>query len=114
MRATRIAMIMVLGLFCFSLQAQTKEQAMTVTGRLNRSMAIGGESTGWSLDLDSPVTVAGKQVRSLEIAYSQGEVLDKLVNQQVRVKGKLVQRHGVESGDRMVLQASTIKPIHRH
>lgn len=112
MRAKRFALVLALGLSCLLLQAQTQEQRITVTGRLGRSMAIGAETTGWSVDLDTPVSIEGKPVRSLEIAYSQAETLEKLVNQQVRAKGRLVQQHGVESGDRMVLQVSSIKPFH--
>jgi len=49
------------------LYAKTPAQKITVTGKLGRVMAIGGESTGWTILLDSEATIDGKQVNSVEV-----------------------------------------------
>jgi hypothetical protein len=114
MRAARLAVLLVLALSCLYLHAETKEQKITVTGKLTRAMAIGGESTGWTIELDSETTVAGKAVHSIEVAYAKTEKLEKLANQHVSAKGKIGHRQGVETGDRMVLEVSSIKAAKMH
>jgi hypothetical protein len=109
MRTARFAVMWMLAISCLYLQAEIKEQKLTVTGKLTRAMAIGGESTGWTIDLDSETTIAGKAVHSIEIAYPKTEKLEKLANQHVRAKGKIGHRQGVETGDRIVLEVSSIK-----
>ena len=47
-----------------------------MTGKLNRVMAIGGESTGWAIHLDHEITVEGKHVSSLEIDYPKTKKLE--------------------------------------
>jgi hypothetical protein len=50
MRLLRIPTMMHLLLLCICLRAAAQEQKpITVTGKLVRVMAIGGESTGWSI-----------------------------------------------------------------
>jgi len=111
MRTARFVVMLMLGLSCLYLQAQTKEQKLTVSGKLTRAMAIGAETTGWTVDLDSETTIAGKPVHSIEVAYPKADKLEKLANQQVRVKGKIGHRLGVETGDRVILEVSSIKAI---
>jgi hypothetical protein len=82
-----------------------------VTGKLNRVMAIGGESTGWAIQLDHEITVEGKQVSSLEIDYPKTKRLEKLENKPVNASGKITHRHGVESGDRIILEVTWLKEI---
>ena len=80
-----------------------------MTGKLVRAMAIGGESTGWSLELESTTIIAGKQVHSIQVSYRKTETLEKLENARVRVTGKITRRHGVETGEQLVLDVSSIK-----
>ncbi len=87
-------------------QPQTK---MTVTGTLSRAMAIGGESSGWSIQVDPEITVDGKPLHSIEITYKDAQKLDKLANKRVKATGKIMHQHGVETGDRAVLEVSSIK-----
>ena len=61
------------------------------------------------MDLDSPITVDGKELRSVEISYVHADRLDKLVNQHVRVKGTITHKQGVETGQRVILNASSVK-----
>ena len=94
-------------------QAKTSpsNQKLAVTGKLTRSMAIGGESTGWMIELDSETTIEGKPVHSIEVSYSKPDKLEKLVDQRVKAKGKLAHRQGTETGDRTILEISSIKPL---
>jgi hypothetical protein len=109
MRSIQAAAGFLLILFCVSLVAETKEQKVVVTGTLSRAMAIGAETTGWTIQLDSETTMDGKPVHSVEIAYPKAKKLEKLNNQRVKAKGKVAHRHGVETGERTVLEVSSIK-----
>jgi hypothetical protein len=109
MRYARMAKILILMLSCISLQAQTQGQKTTVTGKLSRVMSIGGESTGWSIQLESEITVDGKQLNSIEVDYADAMTLQALENKRVKAKGRLTHRHGVETGDRPVFDISSIK-----
>jgi hypothetical protein len=62
MRVKRLSAGVLLVLLIGYCQAQPQGQEMTVTGKLIRVMAVGGESTGWVLELDSAIQVDGKQV----------------------------------------------------
>ncbi|HMH11779.1 MAG TPA: hypothetical protein VK578_01605 [Edaphobacter sp.] len=86
-------------------------QKIAVAGKLVRAMAIGGESTGWILELESTNTIDGKQVNSIQVSYRKPEELEKLENARVRVTGKITRRHGVETGEHLVLDVSSIKEI---
>ena len=89
-------------------QAAEKNQ-LRVTGKLTRVMAIGGESTGWAVELDPEVEIQGTKHNSLEISYSKTQKLENLVNKTVVVKGTLLVQPGVERGDRQVLKVFSIK-----
>jgi hypothetical protein len=109
MRIARLTAGLILTLLCISLQAQTSDQKLTVTGNLRRAVAIGGETTGWVIQLESEITVDGKQVNSIELDYHKTSKLEKLENQRVQVVGTLSHRQGVEAGERTVLVASSIR-----
>ena len=61
MRIARISTGLAMVLLCICLHAQTPSPTMTVTGTLSRVMVIGGESTGWAIQLDSEVAVDGSR-----------------------------------------------------
>ena len=110
MRIVRIASVVVLIFVGACVQAVPQTQTkMTVTGTLTRVMAIGGESTGWSIQVDPEITVDGKPVHSIEISYKDAQNLEKLKDKRVKATGKLAHKHGVETGDRAVLEVSSIK-----
>ncbi len=112
MRIARIAAVVALIFMCTTVQAAPQTQPkMTVTGTLARVMAIGGESTGWSIQVDPEITVDGKPVHSIEISYKDAKKLEQLANKRVKATGKLSHKHGVETGDRAVLEVSSIKEI---
>ena len=113
MRTGRIVGAVMLALFCLGAQARTSEskspQKVTVFGKRTRAMAIGAESTGWSIEFDSETKVAGTVMHSIEISYPKGDKLEKLANQRVKATGKLSHRQGVETGDRTILEVTSIK-----
>ena len=110
MRIARIAAVVVMVLVCACAQAAPQAQTkMTVTGTLARAMAIGGESTGWSIQVDPEITVDGKPVHSIEISYQGAQKLEELKDKRVKATGKLTHKLGVETGDRPVLDVSSIK-----
>ena len=84
-------------------------KTIAITGKLVRAMAIGGESTGWILELEATNTIDGKQVNSIQVSYRKTAELEKLENARVRVIGKITRRHGVETGEHLVLDVSSIK-----
>ena len=111
MRMLRMAIGLVLLLACLNDQAQTSPLKVTVPGKLTRVMAIGGESTGWTVQLDEHKPVDGKEVTSIEVKFSDPKQAEKYEIKRVRVKGTVTHRHGVETGDVMVLEVTSIKGL---
>jgi heat shock protein HslJ len=107
----RISMGLIVAILGVHLQAQTPERQMTVAGKLGRVMAIGGESTGWAIQLDSETTIDGKRVGSIEVDYPNTARLEKLADKHVKATGTLSHRKGVETGERLVLVVSSMKEV---
>src|SRR5262245_30832301 len=80
---------------------------MILIGKLTQVMGIGGESTGWELELRSDLTLEGQTFRSIEVSGPQKK-LAQLVNQEVKARGFIKHRHGVERKDRLVLEITSI------
>lgn len=99
------------GLLLISIGAAAQSPAIkiTVTGKLTRVMAIGGESTGWAIQFDGHTPVNGKAVDSIEVKFSDPKQAEKYVDQRVKVKGTIAYRHGVETGEVAVLEVLSIK-----
>ena len=96
--------------FAFA-QVRTKEQdTITVTGKLLRAAGIGGESTGWAVQLDAAINVQGKPMKSIEVT-GQPKEFGRLENKHVEAKGKIAFRRGIERGDWPVLEVSTLREI---
>jgi hypothetical protein len=91
-------------------QEARKPKQVTVMGKLTRVMAIGGESTGWSLELNRQISLEGKKMRSIEVS-GPTEEFQKLSDKRVRARGTLSHRTGVERADHLVLEVSSIRPI---
>jgi len=111
MRVARVCTGLVLVLSCICSRTQAQSQKMTVTGKLVRVMAIGGESTGWAIQLESDITIDGKRVDSIEVDYPNTAKLERLENKRVKANGMLSHRQGVETGERPVLVVSSIKEV---
>ena len=109
MHLVRISVRLIVVVFCLCTMVYPREQTISVTGQLTRVAAIGGESTGWAIQLGSQTTIDGKQVHSVEVETNQEGELQRLNNQVVKATGIIVHRHGVERGDRPVLEISSIE-----
>lgn len=103
-----------LALAFFSSQALPQEalapKKITIIGKLTRIMAIAGETSGWSLELKHEITLQGKKMRSVEVR-GPAEELEKLKDQRVRAKGTLAHHTGMERGDYLVLEVSSISAV---
>jgi hypothetical protein len=109
MPGARISITLILVLSCLCSQGQERAQKITITGKLSHAMAIGGESTGWTIQLESEATIDEKQVSSIEVDYPRTGKLEKLDNKRVTATGTISHRQGVETGERPVLVVSSIK-----
>lgn len=109
MRTVRLSAIIILIFSSVCLWAQSPGQQITLSGKLVRAMAIGGESTGWVIELESAATVDGKQVNAIQVSYLKTKKLEQFENKHVTATGEIGHRHGVESGEQPVLNISSIK-----
>lgn len=85
------------------------KETLTVFGKLSRAMGVGGETTGWMIELDTEATIEGKRIHSIEVDFKKKKKLEKLVDQHVEAEGKLTHVQGVETGERLVLELTSIK-----
>ena len=108
MRIARLGMGLVLALSLLFSTAEAKSHKITVTGKLGRVMAMGGESTGWAIQFESETAMEGKQVSSVEVEYHKIKKLERLENKVVSATGVVSHRQGVEMGDRLVLVVSSM------
>lgn len=75
------------------------ENEVAVTGKLIRTFAIGGETTGWAVKLDSPLQVGDETLDRIEIDIGDRKInIAAFENKIVKVTGNLVKRTGVERG----------------
>ncbi len=111
MRPIQISVYLAAACFSFCLGAFANEQQLTVTGKLARVMAIGGESTGWAIQLRPAITLHGKEVDQLEVAPKSAGQFDHLADKTVKVTGLLSNIKGVETGERSVLRVSAIEEL---
>jgi hypothetical protein len=95
---------------CLCFEAAAQDREMSITGTLQRMAGIGGESTGWGVELDAEREVGGQKVRHVEISHSDAEALNRLVDKRVEASGTLVRRRGVER-QRWVLEAASIREV---
>ena len=115
MRIARILGCMFLLAWFTSCQTPAQQKPLQpgeviLLGKLSHVMGIGGESTGWSLELESEVTLEGQKMKSIEVS-GPAKKLAKLADQQVKARGFVKHRHGVERKDWLVLGVSSIRTI---
>jgi hypothetical protein len=114
MRRWREISSLLMGLFlCIGLVSNAwaaPKTEITVTGKLLRIAAIGGETTGWAVDLDNPREIGGKKLTRVEIDPAGHKVAD-WENKRVEVVGDLQKRTGVERGDYWVLVVKKIRGL---
>jgi len=90
--------------------AQKKPQQpaeMILTGKLTHVMGVGGETTGWALELKSDLTIEGQTFRSIEVS-GPSKKLASLADQEVKARGVVSHRHGVERKDWLVFEIRSI------
>ena len=80
---------------------------MILVGKLTHVMGIGGETTGWTLELQSDLTIAGRTFRSIEVS-GPPKKLASLADQEVKARGFIKHRQGVERKDWVVLEITSI------
>lgn len=68
-------------------QKEEPQRTITVKGKLDRVMAIGGESTGWSIHLSEEITIDGKQLTSIEIDFPNTKKLEETGKQRSESDG---------------------------
>jgi hypothetical protein len=105
---------LILFLFCICLHADeaTPPQKITVTGTLSRAMAIGAETTGWTLQVSSETVIDGKPISSIEVSDTRKpEELDDFADKVVKISGKVIYRHGVETGPQPYIEVQKIKEV---
>jgi hypothetical protein len=111
MRVARASMGLILALFCVCLHAdQGDPQKITLVGTLHRAMAIGAESTGWMVQVDSETIIDGKPISSIQVSDTRKpKQLEDFDNKRVKIAGKVVYSHGVETGVQPYIEITTIK-----
>jgi hypothetical protein len=111
MRIARVSMGLILTLCCVCLHADESDpQKVTLVGTLHRAMAVGAESTGWMVQVDSETIIDGKPISSIEVSDThKPKQLEELENKRVKIAGKVVYRHGVETGVQSYVEITTIK-----
>ena len=111
MRRVRL-LFCVLLLAHFSLPALPQEvpagKKITITGKLTRVLALGGETSGWSVEFRHRITLEGKKMRSVEVTGPLEE-LERLKDQRVRADGAFAHHTGMERGEYMVFEISSIR-----
>ena len=112
-RFVRIIALVFIALACVATQASQQETArpkkIGITGKLTRVIAIGAETSGWSIELKREITVEGKKMRSIEVSGSPEE-FERLKNQRVRATGTIAHHTGMERGEYIVFEVTSIKP----
>jgi hypothetical protein len=111
MRIARTSMGLILALCCVCLHAQEGEpQKIALVGTLHRAMAIGAESTGWMMQVDSETIIDGKPISSIEVSdIRKPKQLDDFENKRVKIAGKVLYRNGVETGVLPYIEITNIK-----
>lgn len=113
MRAVRFFTCTLILMLCVSAVTLAQKKALQpgeiiLTGKLTRVMGVGGETTGWQLELQSDVTLEGQTMRSIEVA-GPAKRLARLADQEVKARGFVKHHHGVERKDWLVLELTSIR-----
>src|SRR5271169_3026038 len=91
-------------------QSTADTKPITVTGKLTRAMAIGGESTGWTIELDNELTIDSHPTKSIEVDAPASK-LEPLADKHVSARGRLTTLESPERGKRTILKISRIHEL---
>jgi hypothetical protein len=86
------------------------EVNITVAGKLIRVMAIGGETTGWAVELDEPRQIGGERLIRLEVDPA-GTKLGDFENRRIEIVGILEKRSGIERKKYWVVVVKEIRGL---
>jgi len=111
MRLWIIGIICLLMVSCGYSQEKGEQKMVTVTGKLIKAVAIGGETTGWAVNLDSPLQVEGEKLNRIEIDPNNNKKAGELENKRVKVTGVLGKRRGIERKEYWVIVATEIDEL---
>ncbi|OFW05769.1 MAG: hypothetical protein A3G20_07900 [Acidobacteria bacterium RIFCSPLOWO2_12_FULL_59_11] len=99
----------------FVLESSAQESDRTAdrfAGKLVRVVAIGGETTGWAVRLDSERQAGGVTIRQVEVDPAPRQVrLESFQDQRVEITGTLTWRRGVERKKYPVVIIETIREL---
>ncbi len=103
--------LFLLGCASMSMGEATQDKGtVVVTGKLMHVVAIGGETTGLALRLDSTLTLGGKVYHKIELD-SKGVDVSPLFGKHVEVTGRLAYKKGVERGAYPALELIGIRRL---
>lgn len=91
-------------------QEKGKITMVTVTGKLIKVVAIGGETTGWAVDLDNPLQAEGEAFTRIEIDPA-GKEVNGFENRQIEAMGSLEKQFGIERGGYWVITVENIRKL---
>jgi hypothetical protein len=107
MRILWIAVVcLAMGTLAFG-QEKEKPKTISVTGKLVNIVAIGGETQGWAVDLNSPLDVGGQKLNRIEID-PKGVKIQSFRDKPVEVTGTLEKLSGVTRKEYWVIVAQKV------
>ncbi len=87
-----------------------KEESFEATGYIRDAVAVGGETTGWVIELDEAVNLEGKLYSRIDVE-SQSINFEEYRDEHVEVSGEIKWREGLERGRYPVLFVHEIKRL---
>jgi len=91
-------------------QAESPVEMIGVRGKLKQVVAIGGETTGWAIELGNAFVVEGRVVNLLEINHNPSR-WSRFENQRVEATGWVTVRGGVERKFWPVLEVDEMRGV---
>jgi hypothetical protein len=88
--------------------AQETPRKVTVVGILNRVVVIGGETTGWIVELNREQEIFGNSTIEIDMD-PKGQSMEKYSDKHVKITGNVMTRIGVERGYYPVIELETIQ-----
>ena len=107
-----LAVLLVGGFVLGSSAQESGTTADRFAGKLVRVVAIGGETTGWAVRLDSERQAGGVTIRQVEVDPEPRQVrLESFQDKRVEITGTLTWRRGVERKKYPVVIIETIREL---
>jgi hypothetical protein len=81
---------------------------VTVVGILSRVVVIGGETTGWMMELNRSFLIYGKPLLEIDVD-PRDQSVEKYRDKHVKLSGNVTIRKGKERGEYLVIELETIQ-----